>query len=94
MSPRYANGESGDVVNIRTLTTHIGFVRTAVMAPVIPGHHVCCGSSQRRPTGLRRANQIIYWGHFEGGVAVCQSFLQCLVASGKSEYQGAFKHAS
>ena len=33
--PRYADGDSGDVVNIRTFTTHIGFVRIAVIAPGI-----------------------------------------------------------
>ena len=35
MRPRYADGESGDVVNIRTFTTHIGFVMIAVTAPRI-----------------------------------------------------------
>lgn len=33
-TPLWAAGELGGAVNVRTLTTHIGFVRMAVTAPL------------------------------------------------------------
>jgi hypothetical protein len=59
---RYAVGELARVVNIRTLTTHIGFVRMAVTAP---GYHRVLGRTrekvilkQKSRTRLGRTDQV------------------------------------